>query len=172
MIMSGMGGLNARTKKLLLTVITSGLYEYSLQHILSFGKIFRVYHTKLTQIVLMAEDNNSGKVKVDRIRQPACLWASETERMWVEVIDFCLRYSPSLGRLKDTKRIFKLIFRFYSRLQHYTINHFLINSNQNEFLYTVHGAIVSNSLHNILILLLQFSTMSQKLDICCFHHRV
>jgi len=100
-----MGGLNVRTKKLLLTIIASRLYQYNLQHILSFGKLLRAYYTKFVyDNIQMAEVNYSGKVKVNRIGKPACFWASETERMWGLLKS--LRYSPfSQGNLRVVKCI-------------------------------------------------------------------
>lgn len=112
-----MGGLNVRTIELLLTIVTSGLWNHNLQHILSIGKFLKVYHTKSTyRNVLMAENKNSGKVKADRIGKPACPQkAPETERMWARKIT-CLRYSPFLWRNSEVVKCLLQLDCLYSRL--------------------------------------------------------
>lgn len=128
-----MGGLKTRTKKLLLTVIASRLYNYNLQHILSFGKLLRTYYTKFVYKIQMAENNHSGKVKVNRIGKPACLRASETERMWGFIKS--LRYSPCFqGNLRVVQCLFQLEnrYRFIDLLYTIFYNHFLIIHNKNE----------------------------------------
>jgi hypothetical protein len=145
-----MGGLNVRTKKLLLIKVASGLCHHNLQHILSFGKVLRIYHTKFVYYVQMAESKASGMVKVDRIGQPACRKASETERMWVEQNKFCLRYSPSLGKLKDTKCLLQLECLLYWLLQDNSFNHFLMIHNKNEYT-TIHNSNNHRSIETICI---------------------
>lgn len=124
-----MGGLNARTIKLLLTIMASRLSnKCNLQHILSFGKVFRAYYTKFAYVDMqMAKNKNLGMVKVNRIGQPACLWASETERMWVGAItSSCLRYSPFLwGNSKVGKCLLQLECQLFC-WQDYSFNYFLI----------------------------------------------
>jgi hypothetical protein len=131
-----MGGLNVRTKKLLLTIIASRLQICNMQHILSFGKVLRAYYTKFaSQLMQMAKNKNLGMVKVNRIRQPACLRASETERMWVRVKHSCLRYSPfSLGNLRVEKCLLQLECLLCWLLQDYYLYHFLIFHRNNELL--------------------------------------
>jgi hypothetical protein len=113
-----MGGLNVRTIKLLLTIITSRLLNYNLQHILSIGKFLKVCYTKSAYAnVLMAEKKNSGKVKDKRIGKPACLSkTSETERMWVRAKCSCLRYSPFLWRNSKVVKCILKLESLYSRL--------------------------------------------------------
>lgn len=127
-----MGGLNVRTKKSLLTIMASRLFNYNLQHILSIGKFLRDYYTKFVYLhIQMAEANNSGMVKANSIGKPACLWASETERMWGLLKS--LRYSPFFqGNLKVVKCLLQLESWYwdFNRI----FNHFLIIHNKNEFI--------------------------------------
>lgn len=79
----------------------------------------------------MAEANNSGMVKANSIGQPACLWASETERMWGLLKS--LRYSPCFqGNLKVVQCLFQLKSWFSDSNK--LFNHFLIIHNKNELI--------------------------------------
>lgn len=143
-----MGGLkNARTKELLLNIITSGLFKYNLQHNLVVRETPKAYYTKLAYVnVLMAENKSSGKVKVNKILQ----WAirmlviyKELQRQrlnrcgWIYK-NICLSYSPFLvGNFKVKKCIFQLkslSFCWLLQDSYYSFNHFLIIHNKNEFI--------------------------------------
>jgi hypothetical protein len=142
-----MGGLNVRTKKLLLTIMASGLFIYNLQHNLVDRETPKAYYTKFAYVnVWMAENKDSGMVKDNKMLQWAirmllannwlkhqrlnrCGWVSE---------DACLRYSPFLdGNFKVIKCLLQLEFLLYLLLQYQYFNHFLIIHNQNECSYYI-----------------------------------
>jgi hypothetical protein len=140
-----MGGLNVRTKKLLLTVIASGLLNYNLQHNLVVRETPKAYYTKSTYVnVLMAENKNSGTVKDNKMLQWAIRMLLATQWLkrqrlnrcgWVSK-DACLRYSPFLvGNFKVVKSILELGSYSSWLLQdsYRSFNHFLIIHNKNEY---------------------------------------
>jgi hypothetical protein len=146
--MSGMGGLNVRTIKLLLTIIASGLFKCNLQHNLVVRETPKAYYTKFAYVnVLMAERKNSGMVKDNKMLQWAIrmLLAKRLKRQRLNrcgwVLKYaCLRYSPFLvGNSKVIKCLLQLESYLYWLLQdsYRSFNHFLIIHNKNEFPYVL-----------------------------------
>jgi hypothetical protein len=139
--MSGMGGLawTASARKLLLTIIASKLFKYSLQHNLVDRETPKAYYTKLVYVnVLMAEVRNSGMVKDSKMLQWAIRMLLTTN--WLKrqrlnrcgwVLKYtCLRYSPFLvGNFKDIRQQLDCLYSGFRIF----INHFLIIHNKNEF---------------------------------------
>ena len=135
-----MGGLkNARTKELLLTIITSGLLIYNLQHNLVVRETPKAYYTKFVYVnVQMAENKHSGTVKVNRmlqwaIRMLVILTELQRQRLnrcgWMVKNIICLRYSPFLvGNFKDIRQQLDCLYWDFDIL----FNHFLIIHNKNE----------------------------------------
>lgn len=135
-----MGGLAllASARKLLIKIITSGLFNYNLQHNLVDRETPKAYYTKFAYVnVQMAENKHSGMVKVNRMLQ----WAirmlviyNELQRQrlnrcgWMMNI-ICLRYSPFLvGNFKDIRQQLDCLYWDFNKL----FNHFLIIHKNND----------------------------------------
>lgn len=129
-----MGGLNVRTKKLLLTLVASGLFKCNLQHNLVVRGTPKAYYTKLAYVNVLMAEKTSGMVKVNKMLQWAIrmlvtieLQCQRLNRCGWVLKNACLRYSPFLwGNSKVVKCLQQLIYFIYCLLQDCFINHFLI----------------------------------------------
>ena len=133
-----MGGLAliASAIKLLIKIITSGLLNYNLQHNLVVRENPKAYYTKLAYVnVLMAENKNSGMVKVNKILQWAIrmllainwLKRQRLNRCGWIFYNICLRYSPFLmGNFKVARQQLESYFLYCSQDSYRYFNHFLI----------------------------------------------
>jgi hypothetical protein len=139
--MSGMGGLalHARAIQLSLKMIFSWLFINNQRHNLVDRENPKAYYTKLAYgNVLMAEKNNSGMVKDNRIQQWVIRMLTILQKIgrqrlnrcgWVNTMT-CLRYSPFLvGNFKVIRQQLDCLYPRHFILLCFELYYFLLVHN-------------------------------------------